>query len=328
MNLAACQPGFERVGRSAVLAVGLLLALGLCAGCRADQATLDASEAVPSRPGGPSITLGDVEADEPLRRIRWIQPLADYLAENLSEHGIDTGRVVVARDLDEMARLLRDGEVDIYLDSPLPAMKVAGGSGAEIILRRWVKDQPEYWSLVLTHRESGLGGWGQLSGRTIAFQERHSTTGFLLPAYALLDRGFQLQVVTDPAATTEPGQIGCWFTGDEENSVQLLVDNAVTAAVVSNQDYEELPAEKRDLLRTLMETQSVPRQVVVAGPGLDPALRAKVRQLLLGLSDEDRARLAATVDGGGWTWRFDELPPASLEQLERYSEALAGLVLD
>ena len=61
---------------------------------------------------------------------------------------------------------------------------------------------------------------------------------------------------------------------------------------------------------------------------LDPALVEAVRGLLIGLTDADRARLAERVDGEGWTWRFDEVPPDSLARLEAYSARLAELALD
>ena len=312
--------------RRAVIALVLLSAFA-GPGCRPQdgrEAGPSAAKAAATNP----ITLGDVEADEPLRRVRWIQPLADHLAENLADSGIDGGRVVVARGLDEMARFLREGTVDVYLDSPLPTLAVVRASESRIILRRWVRDQPEYWSLFLTHKDSGLQGPGGLDGRTVAFQERHSTTGFLLPVHTLIERGYQIRTVSEPARRTPPGQIGCFFSGDEENSIQLLLTNAVAAAVVSNQDFEELPSQLKKNLRILDSTPSVPRQLVSVRPGLDPALVGRIRQLLLRLTDEDRARLAAKVDGGGWTWRFDELPPASLARLESYSATLAELSID
>ncbi len=274
------------------------------------------------------ITLGDVEADEPLRRVRWIQPLADHLAAGLKATGIDGGQVKVARSLDEMASFLRDGTVDLYLDSPLPVLKVAQASNARILLRRWVRDEPDYRSLFLTHGKSGLRAPADLDGRTIAFQERHSTTGFLLPALTLIERGYEIKTVSEPAATVQPGQVGCFFTGDEENSIQLLLAEVVAAAVVSNQDYEDLPDELRQSLEVLDTTPSLPRQLVAVRPGMDPALVAAVRSLLLGLTDGDRTRLAKQVDGEGWTWRFDQVPPESLARLETYSAKLADLAVD
>ena len=83
-----------------------------------------------------TITLGDIDPDEPAKKINRFQPLADYLARNLGESGIQIGRVVIARDIEEMGQLLRDGSVDVYFDSAFPTLSVQGLSGSEIILRR------------------------------------------------------------------------------------------------------------------------------------------------------------------------------------------------
>ena len=186
-----------------------------------------------------------------------------------------------------------------------------------------MRDRPDSWSLFLTHEDSELRGWRDLDGRTIAFQEPHSTTGYLLPAMTLIDHGYQLEAVSGPTIRTRPGQVGYFFTGDEENSVQLLVGNLVAAAVISIQDWDELPEELKRPLRIIDKTPSVPRQLVAVRPGMDSEMVASVRRILLDLTDEDRARLAAEVEGGGWTWRFDELQPAELDRLEDYSERLA-----
>ena len=43
------------------------------------------------------ITLGDIDPNEPAKKIKRLLPLADYLAENLASEGITAGRVVIAR---------------------------------------------------------------------------------------------------------------------------------------------------------------------------------------------------------------------------------------
>ena len=73
-------------------------------------------------------------------------PLADYLAENLGEFGIQEGWVVISRDVQEIAGFLNDGTVDVYFDSSFPTLAVQKLSGSEIILRRWNQADPTYWS--------------------------------------------------------------------------------------------------------------------------------------------------------------------------------------
>ena len=105
----------------AILLIGLLLALGLAA-CRTDDVPTPTSLAAPAKSLTPDqmITIGDIEPDEPTKKIKRFQPLADYLAEHLKAYGIEGGQVVLARTIEEMGGFLGDGTVDIYFDSPFP----------------------------------------------------------------------------------------------------------------------------------------------------------------------------------------------------------------
>ena len=90
------------------------------------------------------ITIGDIDPDDPAKKLKRFQPLADYLANHLESFGIHEGQVVIARNIEEMAQFVLDGTVDIYFDSSFPSLAVQDISGSKIILRRWKQDQPEY----------------------------------------------------------------------------------------------------------------------------------------------------------------------------------------
>ena len=125
--------GWSKQAGTAVL-LGLAIVLAAACGSNTSAPT---TTAAPAAQSGFAITLGDIDPDEPSKKIARFTPLARYLAENLREFGVSEGRVMVARDIDEMARWMRDGTVDIYFDSAFPTLAVQQQSGSEIILRRW-----------------------------------------------------------------------------------------------------------------------------------------------------------------------------------------------
>jgi phosphonate transport system substrate-binding protein len=313
--------------RSAVPATLLLAVLVAPIGC-GHEAPPEEAAPPPSATLDPATTLvlGDVEANMPIRRIRWIQPLADHLAARLEKHGIRRGRVVVARDLRQMAHYLEDGTVDVYLDSPLPSLAVQKRAGSQIVLRRLVNDQQVYSSVFITRKGSGIQSLDDLRGGVIAFQEEHSTTGFLLPAHDLLERGYPLREVRGPRETVAKDEVGYFFSGDEENTVDMLRTGRVAVGAISNQDLDELPDELRQQLRVIDRTEELPRQLVSIRPGLDPGLAGGIRDLLLGLTDADREALAEAVPGGGWTWAFEDLPDESRERLEGFTGTVDRLL--
>ena len=102
---------------AAILTGGILIIMLL--GCTEEPPKVQEPAAPPAAAG--LVVLGKV-SDKPSEKIAEYQPLADYLAANLENLGINTGKVKVAPDLDTMAQWLIAGTVDLFLDNPYAAI--------------------------------------------------------------------------------------------------------------------------------------------------------------------------------------------------------------
>jgi phosphonate transport system substrate-binding protein len=281
------------------------------------------SEEIPS--ANQVITIGDIDPDSPKKKIERFTPLADYLANHLQEFGITEGRVVIARDVEEMAKLLENGDVDVYMDSPFPSLKIQEMVGTRIIGRRWKGGDPAYWSVYVALQSSGIKSAKDLVGKRVAFEKPHSTSGFVLPASTLIQQGITLTEISGPEAHVEPDEIGYYFSKDKENSFSAVLRGRAAGAGVSNQDYRELPEELKRRIIAFDKTNPVPRQVVSVRPGLDPVLVDKISELLMGLDEkEDGRQLLVSLKK---TTKFDQLPPEALASLDNFREMI-GLVSD
>ncbi len=285
--------------------------------------TLPESEGIPS--ANQVITIGDIDPDFPKKKIERFTPLADYLANHLQEFGITEGRVIIARNIEEMTYLLKSGDVDVYIDSPFPSLKVQETVDTRIIVRRWKSGDPSYWSVFVAHQSSGVKSVEDLVGKVVAFEKPHSTSGFVLPAGTLVQRGFTLTEVSGPEATVASDEIGYYFTKSEKNTFAAVLIGQVAGAGVSNQDYKELPEEFKQQIIAFDRTNTVPRQVVSVRPGLDPIIVNKIGELLMGLDQtEDGRELLFSLKN---TKKFDMLPPESMASLDNFREMI-GLVSD
>ena len=158
-------------------------------------------------------------------------------------------------------------------------------------------------------------------GTVVAFEEPRSTSGFVLPAGALIQQGFGLRKVESFDAAVGSDEIGYFFSRNEENTIALVLDGKVAAGGVSIDDYQELPAEHMDKLRAFGRTVTVPRQLVSVRQGLGPTLVDRVRELLISLEQSDEG--LQLLEGLKKTRRFDPLSPEaeeSLHELERLIE--------
>jgi len=249
--------------------------------------------------------------------------LADYLAKHVESFDIHDGRVVIARNIEEMGRFLLDGTVDIYFDSPFPSLAVQEVSGSKIILRRWKQGQPEYWSTYIALRGNGISSVKDLLGKTIAFEEPHSTSGFVLPAGTLAGRGFTITQLESTDDYVAPGEIGYVFSWDEDNTLEYILQGRVAAGGISNQDYYKMPQQLKERIVAFDRTITVPRQLVSVRPGLDPALALEVRSLLVNLDQTEEGR--ELLEGLKNTRKFDPLPPASESALEELKTLIKGV---
>ena len=298
-------------------------ALLLLVGCSSTSARSDSSASAPEAASN-AITapvvdkfgvliLGDIDAEEPTKKIKRLQPVAGYLADNLSDIGIKEVQIVIAHDIDEMAGWMREGKVDVYFDSPFPTLAVQEKSDSQVILRRWKQGDAEYWSVYLAHRDSGLTKVEDFVGKMVAVEEPHSTSGFVLPIGTLIEQGFVVREAGGPAAVVAPNEVGYFFTRDERNTIELVVQGRVAGGGVSNQDYDELPPEIKQELTVLGSTTAVPRQLVSVRPGLDPEIVNRVIQVLSDMDQSERGR--EVLEGFKKTKKFDQLPDDSAQAL-------------
>jgi phosphonate transport system substrate-binding protein len=297
------------------------LILSACSGAATPAATIEpTSDPVAPIPSG-VLVLGDI-SDDPAEKIEKFQPLADYLAANLSEYGIGSVEIKIAPDLDTMVEWIKSGEVDLYSDSPFPAMYVSDRSGAQPILRRWRKGVEEYHTVIFALKDSGITSVNELNGHTVAFEEPFSTTAYFLPRAYLIQNGLTAVEKPSAEAAVAENEVGYVFTGDDENIVQWVLSGKVSAGAIDNITYaEDIPEETRANLTILLETESLPRHITMVSATLDPELVEAIKTLLVNLDQQPGG--AEILEQFEKTAKFDEFPEGLEAALARMRELYA-----
>jgi phosphonate transport system substrate-binding protein len=155
----------------------------------------------------------------------------------------------------------------------------------------------------------------------IAFEEPHSTSGYVLPAGTLLERGFKLIEVTSPDQPIGTEEIGYLFSRDEENTFELVTQDRVVAGAVSNKDYYDLTTELKQKIQDFDRSITVPRQLVSARAGLSTSLQDEVIRLLKALDKTPEGR--ELLDGLKKTKTFDSLDEDSRAALKKLGEYIS-----
>ena len=303
--------------RSVLIFVAAALLIGACAPQPTPTAMPTSEPPTPANTAEGVITIGDI-GDDPTELIEAFQPLADYVAANLGEFGVGVGEVRVAPDIETMTALVESGEIDLYFDSPYPALLVSEGSGALPILRRWKEGIEEYHSVIFALAESDLDTLEDLNGHIIAFDEIFSTSGYALPLAHMMEAGLTVVEKTDAESEVADDEVGYVFSGGDENALQWVISGRIDAAVVDSGVFSEIPEETRDQLTILAETESLPRHIVIVSPTISEEMRAAIHDILAAMdeSEEGLAVLLAFEE----TVRFDDFPGGADAALGRMRE--------
>jgi phosphonate transport system substrate-binding protein len=113
------------------------------------------------------------------------RPLAEHLSKQL-------GRPVQLRTVDTwegLAKSLANGETDIALLGPWGYVLANHEAGAQAVSTILYDGKPEYFAIMITHPDSGINTVADLKGKTFAFGDKGSTSGYLIPYHYFMQQG-------------------------------------------------------------------------------------------------------------------------------------------
>jgi phosphonate transport system substrate-binding protein len=257
-----------------------------------------------------TLHIGSVNQD-PAREIKKFLPVANYLGKQLAPVGYDRAQVVVAPTLPDMARLMRDGQVDFYIDSPVPSLALSRMAGSKLLLRRWKKGVSEYYAVIFARNDSGINRLADLKGKIIVFEAPYSSSGYFLPRMVLL----QEKIPMTPADAPAKNRLGYRFSGSEANSLAWVLMGKVDAGALDHESLVYTAGENIDRIHIVHRSFSIPRHVVSHRGDLSPELVGSVKRVLLAMEQSEAGR-TALMDFERTT-RFDALPPSAMAPIVR-----------
>lgn len=237
------------------------------------------------------LVLGRI-SDDPKIHYEQLKPLLDYVVPRMADVGIREGRVLMARDAQQMSSYLRRGQVDWVTETAGTAMLLQQRGGAQPLLLTERDGVSRYSTVFFVRRDSGLKALEDLRGRSVAFQNNASTSAYFVPAIELMRRRMSLSLLLSPMDKPSGGTVGYVFARSELNIGAWVHKRLVDAGTMSALDWNNparLPVSYRKDLEIIYTTEPVPRALEMVRGDLDPKVQARLREVLMQAAGDPQA---------------------------------------
>lgn len=212
----------------------------------------------------------------------------------------------------EVNELLRTGQADLAFVCSRAYLEGKEAFGMELLLAPEVRGERVYYSYLIVPTRSLATSLADLRGKVFAFSDPLSNSGKLVPEYQLFLLG------ETPDRFFERYE----YTGSHDNSILAIAEGLVDGAAVDSLVYEYVLARNPELGRRVKiiarwGPYGIPP--LVAAPGLDPALKERVRTALLTMDGDPEGRRALDALGVD---RFVTIDDGAYESIRQMMVAL------
>jgi len=188
-------------------------------------------------------------------------------------------RVTVASDYAAVVEALRNRTADLAFTHPGGYVLASREAKATIVAKNVWHGKSTFTSRIFVRRDGGVRQLEDLRGKTIAFVDPTSSSGYIYPMALLIQRG--LVKNRDPRSFFRE----VVFAGAHDAAMRALLNGHVDAIAsfdLAREQYLKDAAE-RERIVFVAETPPIPEAGIAARDGLDPETFARVRAALISI---------------------------------------------
>ncbi len=234
---------------------------------------------------GEPVKIGVAAMISPKETVRYYKQLIDYVGKKLDM----PVEMVQRENYDEMDTLLERGEVQLAFVCAGPYVKDHAKFGAELLVAPQSYGQPFYHAYIIVNKDSPIKSMAELRGKKFAFTDPKSNTGKIVPTY---------MVAKEFHTTPEKFFGSVIYTQTHDKAIEAVAKKLVDGASVDSLIYG-YAAKKNpvytSLTKIISQSPSYGIPPLVVRKGMDPALKKKMKDILLAMHRDPEGR--AILDG-------------------------------
>ncbi|MGI9385563.1 MAG: phosphate/phosphite/phosphonate ABC transporter substrate-binding protein [Methyloligellaceae bacterium] len=255
------------------------------------------------------LVLAFIPQENPEKLLGDIEVVSAYLAR---EVGVPV-RGFVTSDHAAAVEALRNGDADISFMGALPFVIAEKEVGAQVVLSEVYRGKPMYTGRVFVRRDSGLEDLADLRGKSIAFADPISESGYLYPLETFVKAGL---VKRDQDPKQFFGEM--FFAGGYQQTMQAMATGLVDAAGASQYAELLLTPKQQAEVKWIAQSDPIPSHVVIARKGLAPELKEKFVVAMMKLNEPaNKALLKHVYSPDGYV----EADPSMFEGVRKLAMA-------
>ena len=255
------------------------------------------------------LTIGFIPAEDSRAMVRQSQAILDIVAKHTGMK-VDT---FVGSDYNATIEALRAGHVDVALLGPFSYVLATTVSqveafGVTVTARSM---QPSYQAIIIAAKDSPINSLADLKGRTFAFVDPGSTSGFMVPSAAFIKAGL----------TPEKDFKQVMYSGGHDATIVAVGSGKVDAGAVADRIYERGCAKGLadcNKLKVIWTSPAIPNDPLLYRKALSEDLKKKIREAFYSVKNLGFGEMGTVA-------RFD---PATDKDYDPLREIASALKLD
>ena len=227
------------------------------------------------------LTIGLIPEQNVFRQMKRYKPIGDYIGEKI---GLQVRFTILSRYGNIIESFSNEKMDGAFWGSFTGALAINQLEVDPIARPLWLDGTSTYHGYIFVRKESGIKRVDDMKGKTIAFVERATTAGYIYPIAYFRDHGIN---------NIDTYFSEYYFAGSHDAAILAVLDREADIGCAKNTIYHLLekrdPRVRRDLV-ILAQSPIVPSNALALGKHVDPAIKAKVKEVLLGMDKDPKGR--------------------------------------
>ncbi len=167
-------------------------------------------------------------------------------------------RTIIVNDYEALGQALKNGTADVGWFSPAAYVSAKRETNITPLVTPKLNNSTSYTGYIIARKGSGITKLDDLQGKSFAFVDKKSASGYVYPRAALLAEGKNPDTFFGSTS----------FLGSHNKVIDAVINGEVQAGATYSDAFEEAGARADANLEIIFMTDPIPKDAIAAGPNL------------------------------------------------------------